>query len=51
MELMEFLAFATKQGWEPAEQVTILLNYIDNQKSPEAFRDYLDGIAEEEQHR
>ena len=36
-----FLDIAEKNDWDEAEQVDILLEYIENQKSPEAFYDFL----------
>ena len=36
-----FDRFAHEQGWDMDSQVTILLRYIDNQQSDEAFKDFL----------
>jgi hypothetical protein len=38
-----FETFAAEEGWTPATQVFVLLGYIENQQSPEAFRDYLES--------
>lgn len=36
-----FARVAAAEGWSLATQVGVLLTYIDNQASPEAFEDYL----------
>jgi len=43
-----FDATAQKQGWTPATQVSVLLNYIGNQNSVGAFADFLSEQAAEE---
>lgn len=43
MERTIFETLAAEEGWTPATQVLVLLGYIENQRSPEAFRDYLEG--------
>lgn len=36
-----FEKIAEEQGWNDATKVCILLEYIDNQGSPEAFDDFI----------
>lgn len=36
-----FEEIAEQQGWTDATQVEVLLRYIENQASPEAFQDFL----------
>ena len=43
-----FQEMAARCGWSPVTQTTVLLRYIDGQKSPEAFKDFLDGQEAEE---
>lgn len=43
MERTIFETLAAEEGWTPASQTLVLLGYIENQRSPEAFRDYLEG--------
>ena len=41
--------FASEQGWTPATQITVLLRYISEEViNPEAFEDFLQDIADEE---
>lgn len=39
---MNFQDAVEKYGWTPEQQVFVLLEYIDNQNSPEAFEDFLE---------
>ncbi len=39
---------AEEQGWTPETQVYVLLEYIANQQSPEAFSDFIGQQCEEE---
>lgn len=43
-----FEDIAAAEGWTPTTQVNVLLDYIENQHSPEAFRDYLEGRRNEQ---
>jgi hypothetical protein len=43
-----FERFVESQGWNESSQVAILLRYIENQASPEAFEDFLQQQADEE---
>lgn len=43
-----FAHFVDGQGWSLQSQVLVLLRYIDNQNSPEAFGDFLQDQADEE---
>jgi len=36
-----FERIAEEQGWNPDTQVAVLLEYLENQGSPEAFEDFL----------
>ncbi len=38
----DFMDIAAEQGWTPESQVMVLLRYIGNQDSPEAFLDFLE---------
>lgn len=38
-----FEDIATAEGWTPTTQVDVLLEYVENQQSPDAFFDYLEG--------
>lgn len=40
-EISTFEEVAERQGWTGVTQVEVLLKYIENQKSPEAFEDFL----------
>lgn len=48
MDRMIFETLAAEQGWTLATQIAVLLGYIENQRSPEAFRDYLEGQRADE---
>lgn len=37
----EFNAATSKVGWDYESQLEVLLEYVENQSSPEAFADYL----------
>ena len=41
MEREEFDAVSAEQGWTARTEVDVLMRYIENQNSPEAFRDFL----------
>ena len=41
MDADDFRVLADEQGWFGSTQAAVLLEYIDNQKSPEAFGDFL----------
>ena len=43
-----FQVVAARNGWSLGTQVDILLEYIENQQSPEAFEDFLRHQQEEE---
>ena len=43
-----FSRLAHRQGWSEASQIDVLLRYIENQGSPDAFQDFLEGQAAEE---
>lgn len=36
-----FIDTADEEGWSDATQIDVLLRYIENQQSPEAFQDFL----------
>lgn len=36
---------AEEQGWDVYSQLSLLIEYIDRQGSPEAFRDFLQDAA------
>lgn len=38
-----FQNISAAEGWALATQVEVLLGYIENQQSPDAFTDYLQG--------
>lgn len=40
--------FARQQGWDLNTQLDLALRYIEDQGSPDAFEDFLVGIAETE---
>ena len=40
--------YATSTGWNEDSIIDILCEYIDNQSSPEAFEDFVQRKAEEE---
>lgn len=40
-----FNKIAEQQGWSPDSQVAILLEYIENQQSNDAFEDFLNQKA------
>lgn len=42
---------AEEQGWSEATQVAVLLEYIENQSSPEAFEDFLWHKQDQEEAR
>jgi hypothetical protein len=44
----DFDSVAARCGWTDATQVTVLLGYILQQQSDEAFEDYLAGLELEE---
>ena len=39
-----------KCGWSNAQKVEVLLEYIENQQSPDAFQDFIDRKVAEETH-
>lgn len=45
----EFDSVASQQAWTPATQVIVLLHYIEQQESPDAFTDFLLRQVEEEE--
>lgn len=38
----------SETGWNKSSQISVLLDYINNQQSPEAFKDYIQGRMSEE---
>jgi len=40
--------FAAEQGWDEASQIDVLLRYIENQGSDDAFHDFLAEAAAQE---
>jgi hypothetical protein len=48
MPTRTFDEIANAQGWSDASRVAVLLRYIENQDSNEAFIDFLEREAEEE---
>ena len=42
MHLSIFDNIAAEEGWTPATQVDVLLGYIENQQTLDAFSDYLE---------
>lgn len=43
-----FEKIAREQGWNELKKVAVLLEYIENQASPEAFNDFIVEKQEEE---
>ena len=43
-----FEKIASEQGWTPETQVQVLLEYVGNQQSDEAFEDFLKEKQKEE---
>lgn len=43
MEQEYFERVAQEQGWSDQTKVAVLLTYIQNQSSPEAFEDFIQG--------
>ncbi len=43
MSQEHFSRIADEEGWSETTQITVLLRYIENQHSPEAFSDFLEG--------
>jgi hypothetical protein len=41
MNATDFKDLADEQGWSGSTQVAVLLEYIESQKNPEAFGDFL----------
>jgi hypothetical protein len=39
---------AEEQGWDVYSQLSLLVEYIERQRSPEAFKDYLLDAADNE---
>jgi len=47
--MFEFEEIAKAQAWTPETQVSVLLRYIENQDSDDAFLDFLgEQVAEED---
>lgn len=46
--MFDFKKIANEQDWTPRTQVDLLLEYIENQQSDEAFRDFILEIADEQ---
>jgi hypothetical protein len=44
-----FFEVANKLGWNADTQVTILLQYIENQQSDEAFKNFLDECIQQDE--
>ncbi len=42
-----FEDIAAEEGWTDATQVEVLLQYIENQQSHAAFKDYVDQMRSE----